>query len=75
MKAYVIKRIDGQYFTGCVSADNIASHFSRSVAKAKIYVRWSNAVEQLKYLVVSLARKGIESRARLVIVEIKEIEG
>ena len=74
MKAYVIKRDDGKYFTGGISADLIENNFTKSIAKAKIYVRWSNALEQLKYLTVSLTRKGIEARARLVRVEVQEIQ-
>ena len=74
MKAYVIKRDDGKYFTGGISADNIGSHFTSNIAKAKIYSRWSNALEQLKYLITSLTRKGVEARARLVRVEVKEIQ-
>ncbi len=70
---YVIK-VDGDtYFNGGISADNIGSHFSKNIAKAKIYSRENNALEQLKYLELNLTRHKIYTTLQLIKVEIKEI--
>ena len=71
---YVIKVDNDSYFKGGVSAEKIEGNLTMNIAKAKIYSRESNALEQLKYLELNFKRHRIYTTFQVVKVEVKEVE-